>query len=581
MSAVNLVPVNLDEFDGTISSVTASVPNYNVAQALVEPDLFVEYFLQTDLWEVPKQILHALKKPSSQVAVKSCHASGKSHLTARALLWFLARFQNCTVVTTAPTWNQVEKVIWGEVHSALSKSRYPFPKPLQTELKINSKRLAYGFSTSVTNQDEGVRFQGIHNENVLVIMDEAPGVDPKIWQAIEGARAGGNVRVLAIGNPTISSGPFHDCFTKNRFAWDCITINAFGTPNFRDIPGHDDLVTEDNKVVEGSKLWNLLKLGKENPDFLNQNVRPYLTRREWVFEKFHTWGLGHPLWESRVMGNFPKQDEFALLSLGWLEAASRNERKGTGRISFGLDVAGPGEAETSLTGRRGCEIIVHKQWPISDPRGEIVNILNQYRGEIDTINVDAVGIGWYIYKHLQDLGFPATPVIAQSASGDSEKYHTTKDEFYWGFRLRCQSGDLSGLTDETTIGQLAGIRYKHNSRGQVEVESKEDAAKRGIPSPDRAESVMLAFAKRLMCFGVLDVQKEEKTEFEKSRAEALSKASRSNDPTCEKCGSKALSISNNNFHCNVCGTDKQIKPVQPQRITRKNIFSGADAYNQF
>jgi len=51
------------------------------------------------------------------------------------------------------------------------------------------------------------------------------------------------------------------------------------------------------------------------------------------------------------------------------------------------------------------------------------------------------------------------------------------------------------LTDERTIGQLAGIRYRHTARGQVEIERKEDVRKRGVKSPDRAEAVMLAFAR--------------------------------------------------------------------------------------
>jgi hypothetical protein len=61
-------------------------------------------------------------------------------------------------------------------------------------------------------------------------------------------------------------------------------------------------------------------------------------------------------------------------------------------------------------------------------------------------------------------------------------------------RQRAQDGDFCGLEDDTTLSQLAGIRYKHNSRGQILIESKEDARKRGVKSPDRAESTMLAFA---------------------------------------------------------------------------------------
>src|ERR1700758_3874899 len=50
------------------------------------------------------------------------------------------------------------------------------------------------------------------------------------------------------------------------------------------------------------------------------------------------------------------------------------------------------------------------------------------------------------------------------------------------------------LAKEFSTTRQAGIRYRHNSRGQIVIESKEEARKRGVKSPDRAEAVMLAFA---------------------------------------------------------------------------------------
>jgi hypothetical protein len=63
-------------------------------------------------------------------------------------------------------------------------------------------------------------------------------------------------------------------------------------------------------------------------------------------------------------------------------------------------------------------------------------------------------------------------------------------------RERFQNGEVSGLDDEVSIAQLASLRYEINPRGQVQIESKEEARKRGVKSPDRAEALMLAFADR-------------------------------------------------------------------------------------
>lgn len=530
-----------------------------------QPGLFCNTFLGTDTWDIQRKIMDAVAT-KQKVAVKASHSSSKTFSSAILTLWFLAAHEDAVVITTAPTHAQVEKLLWGEIHSALLRSKYPFPKSNLTELKMGPKRYAYGLSTVVTKQDEGVKFQGFHAKNVLVIIDEAPGVNAKIWEAIEGARAGGNVHILAIGNPTIPSGPFHSAFTNDRSGWTCFTIDAFDNPNLRGIAetfdkrleqlvkwGEESLVGEASfKPTHGYPVYKHPQL-----DF---NLIPYLANRRWVLEQYHEWGVDHPFWESRVRGRFPKQSEYSLISLAWLEEQSRREKGlGKGKISAGLDVAGPGEAETSLTIRRGEEILVHKQWPISDPRGDIVAELNNYKGEIDTVNVDAVGIGWYVYQHLLDLKFPAQPIIAQAPSSDSTKYADVKAEYYWSLRLQLSQGKFSGLTDERTIGQLAGIRYKNNSRGQIEIESKEQSSKRGVKSPDRAESVMLAYASKIQVYGALEYFNSLKKQIEQGKptgvvgVDAIKSVLPDKQLVCPVCSATCISMAQGDWRCGQCG----------------------------
>jgi len=449
--------------------VRASAPGADEFAAVVrDPVRFCRALLRQDVWPDQERILQALST-ERRVAVKACHASGKTFVAGSAVLWFLSRYPDAIVVTTAPTWTQVEQVLWSEIHKAVQQSRIAFPVVNKTELRVGPGNYAIGLSTN-----EGVRFQGFHGR-VLIVVDEAPGVAADIWEAIEGIRAGGDVRVLALGNPTIASGPFYDAFTANRGGWATFTISAFDSPN-----------------LQGLTLEELLALPD---DELDRAPRPYLVTRRWVREKYAEWGPGHPLWEARVLGQFPRQAEDALISLAWLEAASlRTESDERGPLCAGLDVAGPGEDETVLVVREGSRIVSQLCWTKSDPRGDVVAALAPYRGRLETVNVDAVGIGYYLAKHLEDLGYPVRLINVGEASSDPERYRNSKAEFYWGLRLRFQEGDVAGLTDERTIGQLAGIRYSHNARGQVEIERKEDARKRGVKSPDRAEAVMLAFA---------------------------------------------------------------------------------------
>jgi len=421
--------------------------------------------LGQDIWSKQDEILQALAK-FPRTAVKACHASGKTHNAAAAVLWWITRYKEAVAVTTAPTWTQVERLLWGEIHSAVYRAKIAFPKPNATSLQLGPGRYAIGLSTN-----EGVRFQGFHG-NVLIVLDEAPGILPEIFEAIEGIRAGGDVRVLALGNPIIASGPFYDAFSSNRESWNLITISAFDTPN-----------------LQGITMEQLLEMSDKE---LDQNPRPYLTTRRWVKEKYLEWGLGHPLWESRVLGNFPLQSEDALLSLSWLEQA-KLRTEGDGELWAGLDVAGPGEDETVLCVRRGPRIILLRAWAGRDARGDVLAALLPYKSQLKKVNVDSVGIGYYMAQHLRDHGLPVAEINVGQSSREDGKYSNRKAELYWSFRLRAICGDLAGLTDEKTIAQLAGIRYSHNSRGQIVIESKEDARKRGVKSPDRAEAVMLAF----------------------------------------------------------------------------------------
>jgi len=550
-----------------------------IRRSLSDPASFAEKWLQTILWPGQIAIINALVK-ERKVAVKACHSSGKTFLAATATLWWLARYPESLVITTAPTDRQVRGILWGEIHGLLSKSLYPFPKANQQDLFITTKRRAFGFTTNVSSGDEGTKFQGFHNSKVLVILDEAPGIDGALWTAVEGLLASGETSLLAIGNPTISSGPFYDAFGIARVNWDTFTISAFDTPNLK------GLFYRVNRLIDG-RMKELVYGDPDGRDILSlsedeldENPIPYLISRRWVKERYVEWGPDHPHFVSRVLGEFPNQSPDSLLSIAWLEAAGSKTKKGNGKLTAGVDVAGPGESETVLVIRDGPQIIHLQGWEQPDPRGEVVSALLPYKDRVE-INVDNVGIGYYLARHLEDLGFQVYDVNVGLPSRDSEKYSNLKAEFYWGLRMRLSAGDLCGLDDEMTIAQLAGIRFKSNARGQTVIESKEDAAKRGVKSPDRAEAVMLAFAPSLQhgLFGYWEeLAKEQPPEKESTllseriklasgddlhkveEVRVLGKVALSNQQTdvCPTCGNAFLAKYNEGaWRCNACGDTSQ------------------------
>lgn len=434
------------------------------------PVRFVRDVLGGDPWPTSEAIMRAVAQPHARVAVKACHASSKTWSAAQVVLWWVATGGKC--VTTAPTWTQVKVLLWSEIRKAYYGSRFPIGGKLNdTDLKLTDDVFALGLSTN-----EGVRFQGHHGARLLMVLDEAPGVKQPIWEAIEGARAGGDVRVLAQGNPMATGGPFYDAFAKDRSGWKTFTIDAFDTPN-----------------LAGVTLAAIRTMSDAD---LDKNERPYLVTRRWVREKLDEWGEQSPLWEAKVRGAFPSQSDDSLIGVVWIEAAKRSELQPepSDRIRAGLDVAGPGEDETVLYLRRGPRIVGFHSWHQADPRGEVVAALGVVRESLETVNVDSAGIGHYMARHLADQGFPVVDVNAGSSPNDKERFANLKAEMCWGLRDRFKGETIAGLADEVTMSQLSTIRWFTKPSGQIAIESKDDARKRGLKSPDRAEALMLAFA---------------------------------------------------------------------------------------
>lgn len=570
-----------------------------IRNTILDPVLFAKRWLGIEvLWDTQIKIMRSVMT-RTKTSAKACHASSKTFTAAILTLWWLARYQNAIVVTTAPTMNQVQNLLWAEINRLVKQSKYPWPEPTMTSLRIAPKRYALGFTTSITNGDMGTKFQGFHADHVLVVLDEAPGVSGMIWGAIEGLLASGDVRVLALGNPTISSGPFFDSFGVNRVAWNNFTISAFDMPNFKDVylkyrTVDSETGQEKIKVLGNINGRNLLDLTE---DELRDNEYPFLTSKLWVRDRFLEWGAEHPSFRSRVLGEFASQSPDSLISLDWLEKAKYRTLFDASKYKFsaGIDVAGPGEDETVLVIRQGPNFIELRAWPNPDPRGELVNALRPYKDKLDTVNVDSCGIGYYLARHLEDLGFPVSDVNVGEGARDKEKYVNLKAELYWGLRMRLETGDLAGFEDEMAQGQLAGIRFKMNSRGQIVIESKEEAVKRGVKSPDRAEAVMLAFAPS-QHHGFFTLLEEEAEKIEQPNAlPQISSPNQTTDPIelaeaqkkntgwvdmveelqakngprglvkivttdqqpdqCPKCGNKGLAIyAGNAWRCNMCGT---------------------------
>ncbi len=471
-----------------------TVDEENLARCMRSPIAFSHGLLGHTTWHKQDEMLESIFK-YTKTAVKACHASSKTFAASEAALYWLARHDDGIVISTAPGDRQVEGLLWKEIRDVLSSGqcRIAFGvRPLRKSIKINEKNYGLGMATrSDSSAGRGVRFQGFHGGKILLIVDEAPGVSQDIWDGIQGIQAGGEVHVVALGNPVIPSGPFYDIFHTKSEGWHNITIDAFETPN-----------------LEGVSMQDIADMSPEELAETPSDV-PNLISRRWVRDMMDELDvdpdaadeLQDPLWQSKVRGQFPTQGVDSLIWLAWIDKVQAQRPEGEDSFfTAGVDPAGPGDNETSVCIVEHHHITGMRSWRKADPRGEVIAYLNGFGARLKEVRVDVDGIGYYFARHLEDEGFNVIDFRNGEKSEVLDKagkprFENKKAESYWNLRSLFRSGLVTGKITPKHRSQLSSIRHgNHPKTGAVRIESKEAMAKRGVKSPDEADSHMMAEA---------------------------------------------------------------------------------------
>jgi phage terminase large subunit len=142
-------------------------------------------------------------------------------------------------------------------------------------------------------------------------------------------------------------------------------------------------------------------------------------------------------------------------------------------------------------------------WRGEDTRGQVVGLLNEFRSRLCVVRVDSIGIGHNFGLHLRDCRFPVElikvgmpcPTKPHMMDNDpARRFVNLRACFYQALADAFERDQVEGLIDEETIGQLSGVLYELDSQGRMKIEAKDKARARGVPSPDRADALMLAIA---------------------------------------------------------------------------------------
>lgn len=457
----------LEEIRARLSSVKLEL---NRQVYLEDPSVWVEERLGEEVWSKQREILQSVVA-NRRTAVPSCFGSGKSWTAARLAAWWIDCHPpgKAFVVTTATTGAQVKAILWRELHRAHSAGKLP-GRMNQTEwwLKVPSgKEEIVAFGRKPADMDQ-TAFQGIHAPFVLVILDEAAGIPTELFDAADSLIVNEASRILAIGNPE-DLGEFKQVCMPGS-GWNVIRIPARVTPNF----------TEER---------------------VSSSIKGELISKTWVEEKKKKWGENNPLYKAKVDAEFPDTRVGGLIPISLIRAAQDRELTSGLPNELGVDV-GAGGDKSIIAHREGSVVrIVHRDNnpDTMETCGSVIAKLEETKAS--KAKVDEIGIGRGVVDRAKELRKPVIGINVGQKAEDSEHYLNVRAEGYWGLRERFEQEDIDLPSDgpeaDDLAAQLIDIRYKRTSRGQIQIESKDEIRRRNKDgaSPDEADAVMLAFLK--------------------------------------------------------------------------------------
>ena len=496
--------------DSASAILTESLEQYQELRGMwrVDPVLYARQRLGLNPTRQQQQLLEAMVPTGARVSVRAGHSVGKSTALATTILWHMECYEYCRIPCTAPTASQLYVVLWAELSKWIRRSdeqamrdRLPRPFWLSSLFKIVQDRLFDAgapnewFAVARTAKKENPdALQGFHatdlmisdddvaiqrsdaGGSILYIIEEASGVADEIIEVIEGALAGRRARLLMVGNPVRNTGFFARSHHQER--------SFYTTLHFR---------CDDSPI-------------------------PAADYRERLEKKY---GVNSNIVRVRADGEFPKQDDDVLIPLEAAEAALLRdpvETDFTGGI-LGVDVARFGDDRTCLVLRKGRQVGLIEVYAKQDTMATVGHVMRLHeKYNLSRINVDVDGLGGGVVDRLKELRAPVrgvhaleTGTLPPKVKGRTasrapvarfdrlEATPRAMKDYMWitmaDWYIEEEPTFAGCDTDymEDMVGECTTVCYSFDSSGRLTVESKDDLKKRGVRSPDLADSLALTF----------------------------------------------------------------------------------------
>ena len=394
---------------------------------------------------------------------------GKSALVSMLTLWFMSTRLGSTTIVTANTEQQLRSRTmaeigkwtalainshWWEVTAMSLRPAEWFGEAVKRDLKID---LGYWYaSAQLWSEENPDAFAGIHNHaGVMLIFDEASGIPRPIWTVSEGffTEPIPDRYWFVFSNPRRNSGPFFECFHKDRNFWKCRNI--------------------DSRTVEGTDRGTFDKIIAQYGDDSDE------ARVE-------------------VKGEFPNKgaNQFIGKDLAY-SAAIREAIPDVGApLVMGVDVARFGEDRSVIAFRKGrdARVIPWLAYKSIDTVQLATIVAEQaQKHNVNAIFVDGNGVGGGVVDNLKAWGYKVIEVQMGSSPTDADTYYNKRVEIWGRLREWLGMGSIPNMTELQTDLISPEYRY-HPTSNKVQLESKDEMKRRGLASPDHAEALALTFA---------------------------------------------------------------------------------------
>lgn len=425
------------------------------------------------LWRGQVEILEAIRDHRN-VTVRSGHKIGKSTALAIAALWFFSSFERAKVFMTAVKSSQIDDAIWNEVRHLCQHSILPIGVPnvkAHSGLVAPDGRKVWG---RTARDAEGQA--GISGANVLVLIDEASGVQDRFFEVLGSMLAGdgGTVRKCYISNPTRTTGEFFRSHTTQSEYFKVLHYSSEETPN---------------------------ALGDK------ENAIPGLAGRVWLDELANKCGKDSAQYKIRARGEFVYDAEGKIIPLDLLKAAQEawDGEHTEGDLQIGVDPAGDGVLgdETAIAIRRGNQVMSVLTWRGASEDAVVAHAIGALRDHRKTrettaprIAIDAEGgIGTRVAAKLRVAaeaeGFDLVMVRSGKKMWGSPEYHLVRDALWGQTQKWIKAG--GALPDDVQLEQeLNAPIFTPDTDQRYRATDKKELRKLLERSPDRADAVCLA-----------------------------------------------------------------------------------------